>query len=353
MQILAFFVLFVHPQSGEHLLNLERHQARENGVACVLRGRRQNRGAELVLRHRKQLRQQRLDALPLVVAEIVYHYQKHLLAFVQRGKNGLLEHVGTKYCVADDAAVLQPTQVAPLHELGKRRIGLLALHVQHLLHSRIGFAQTNLPLRQRALHSLPFLQGLRGVYHVRDVRKLLPVARLRLLRHDALLVHVFLQAKQYLRGIDRLDEVVGYLLSDGLFHHALLLRFGDHHHRQRRMFVFDDLQGLQAAQTRHLLVQKHDVQRLVVGNIYCVLAVVRGQHFVAFLVQIDNIRLQQVNLVISPKNSVHIFSIFLSRPANLVPKRNRRTSPCPFADERSPRSWHAAPDADTGQNSSG
>ena len=45
-------------------------------------------------------------------------------------------------------------------------------------------------------------------------------------------------------------------------------------------------------------------------DLQCVLAVRSRHHFVPFVFQIDNIRLQQVYLVINPQNPIHI-AIFL------------------------------------------
>ena len=59
-------------------------------------------------------------------------------------------------------------------------------------------------------------------------------------------VDVLLQRQQYLVGVDGLDEVVGNLLADGLFHDVLLLALRHHHHGQRRLEFLDVLQGLQA-----------------------------------------------------------------------------------------------------------
>ena len=42
VQVLALLTLLVDPQFGKHLLDLGRHQAREDGVAGVLGSRRQD-----------------------------------------------------------------------------------------------------------------------------------------------------------------------------------------------------------------------------------------------------------------------------------------------------------------------
>jgi len=71
---------------------------------------------------------------------------------------------------------------------------------------------------------------------------------------DGLAMDILLERKQNLIGIDGLDEIVGYLLSDGLLHNVLLFALGNHHHRYRRVNLLEFSQGFQTAYSRHLLV---------------------------------------------------------------------------------------------------
>ena len=94
-----------------------------------------------------------------------------------------------------------------------------------------------------------------------NLLKLLLILALRHLGFQFSAVNVLLQREQDLIGIDGLDEIVGYLLADGLIHDILFLALGDHHHGGGRRQLFDALQRLQTAEARHLLVEQHQVER--------------------------------------------------------------------------------------------
>ena len=105
--------------------------------------------------------------------------------------------------------------------------------------------QLQLPAGEGALNGHPLLDGAGGVDHIGNVGELLTVGRIGVFLHDLALVDMLLEAEQYLAGIDGLDEIVGNLLTDGLLHNMLLLRLGDHHHRQSGVYGLDLLQCLQ------------------------------------------------------------------------------------------------------------
>ena len=71
--VLGLFIPFFHPILRIHLLDLQRQQTRENGIAGILRCRRQNRGVLLFMTNRVELADKRLDGLPLVITEIINH----------------------------------------------------------------------------------------------------------------------------------------------------------------------------------------------------------------------------------------------------------------------------------------
>ena len=120
---------------------------------------------------------------------------------------------------------------------------------------------------------------------------------------------MFLEAQEDLGGIDGLYQIVGYLLSDSLLHDMLFFAFGDHHHRYFRTQTFYLLQRLQPVHTRHVLVKKDNIKLPVLDNINSVLSVGGCCYVVVFSFQINDIRLQQVYLIINPKYLAHNFSI--------------------------------------------
>ena len=110
-------------------------------------------------------------------------------------------------------------------------VGLLLLHFQHLSHLRVGLAEFQLPTYQLAINVDPILptatvHNLHG-----QLLELLLIVGLYSLSHDFPTVYVFLQCQQNLVGVDGLDKIVSYLLSNGLVHDVLLLALGYHHHR--------------------------------------------------------------------------------------------------------------------------
>ena len=144
------------------------------------------------------------------------------------------------------------------HPFRKRRIGLNTLVFDHRAHR--GVLQLQIPFRQRPLNRFPFLYRTRRIDHIGYIAPFLPVVLLHLLRHNRLLMNMFLQAKQNLTRVHGFNQVIGDLLSDGLLHDMLFLRFGNHHHRHLRMNTLDLLQRLQTRHTRHVLIQEHDIK---------------------------------------------------------------------------------------------
>ena len=85
-------------------------------------------------------------------------------------------------------------------------------------------------MHQFLIHFHPFLPGA-AVHNLHgNLLKLLLILRLGYLRFYLLTVDVLLECQQNLIGIHGLDQIVGYLLSDGLVHDVFFLALGHHHH---------------------------------------------------------------------------------------------------------------------------
>ena len=121
---------------------------------------------------------------------------------------------------------------------------------------------------------------------------------------------MFLEAKQYLGGINGFDQIIGYFLSDRLLHDMFLFGLSDHHYRHFGMQTLDLLQRLQTRHTRHVLIQKNDVRHGLVQHVYRIFSISSGGQFVPLTLQINDIRLQQVYLVVNPKYLAHNVSIY-------------------------------------------
>ena len=85
--VLAAFLVVVEPFVGHQLVDGQRHQAGEDGVAGVLRRRGEDGAVEIVERHVVVAPQQRGDRPPLVVAEVVDQQQRGLRVLVRHRKD--------------------------------------------------------------------------------------------------------------------------------------------------------------------------------------------------------------------------------------------------------------------------
>ena len=81
VQVLALLLVFIHPELREHLGNPVGHQTAEDGVPGVLRGSRQDAHIHILV-YVEQLADVSRQHLPLVVSEVVYHDEEHLLPLV-------------------------------------------------------------------------------------------------------------------------------------------------------------------------------------------------------------------------------------------------------------------------------
>ena len=111
---------------------------------------------------------------------------------------------------------------------------------------------------------------------------------------------VLLECQEYLAGVDRLDQVVCYLRADGLVHDIFLFALSDHHHGCLRLYLFDTLQSLQTCESRHHLVEHDQVKRLCLTEFYGIGTIAGSGNLIAFLLQKDEISLEQIHLVIYP-----------------------------------------------------
>ena len=222
----------------------------------------------------------------------------------------MLHHVRGHDGTSNLVCIPKPRNVVLGDPFGESGIGLGALVLNERTHGTV--LQFDIPFAERALDSLPFLYRRGRIDHIGYITPLLTVVLLYLLTDNRLLMDMRLEAQEYLAGINRLDQIIGYLLADSLLHDMLLFRFGNHNHRYFGMQTFDLLKRFQSRHSRHVLVQEDDTESgmLMTENFQRILAVTGGNDFVVLLFQINNVRLQQVYLVINPKYSVHSSSIY-------------------------------------------
>ena len=120
-------------------------------------------------------------------------------------------------------------------------------------------------------------------------------------RHQLLVVDIFLQRQQYLVGVDRFYEVVGNLFPYRLVHDVLLFALCHHNNRDVWLHLLDELQRLKPRQSGHHLVEQHEVEGVLLTLCHGVAAVTHSNHLVALLLKENDVGLEMVYLVVSPK----------------------------------------------------
>ena len=113
--------------------------------------------------------------------------------------------------------------------------------------------------------------------------ELLLVASLHSLGDDLLAMDVLLERQQNLVGIDRLDKIVGNLLTDSLIHNVLFFALRYHDNRHLRGNLLDTLQRLQAREARHHLIEQHQVKGALLAFLDGVRAIGHRNDLIAFL----------------------------------------------------------------------
>ena len=82
VQVLALLALLIDPQVGEHALDIDGHQSREDGVAGILCCRGQDGGVQLLALDIVDIGKQGADGPPLVQPEVVDDHEADFLLVV-------------------------------------------------------------------------------------------------------------------------------------------------------------------------------------------------------------------------------------------------------------------------------
>ena len=268
VQVLALLLVFIHPELRKHLGNPVGHQTAEDGVPGVLRGGRQDAHIHILV-NVEQLADVSRQHLPLVVSEVVYHDEEHLLPLVQNRENPVPEDIRAHHravvgrrCIPIPHQVY-PVQIVPGDEFGESDVSLLLLHGEHFGHLAVGIAQFQFPFHESSVYLHPVAAGT-AVHHLQcNLLVVLLVSALRHLGHDILLVDVLFQREQDLARVDGLDEIVGDFRPDSLVHDVFLFALGTHHNGSSGLDFLDLLQGLQTAQSRHHFIEEDEVEGLL------------------------------------------------------------------------------------------
>ena len=81
------------------------------------------------------------------------------------------------------------------------------------------------------------------------------------------------------------DEVIGNFCPDGLFHDVFFLVFGNHDDGEVGLELFDLRQRFQSIDSRHVFIQKYQVELLRFHGCDGISAATYGVHIVALALQ--------------------------------------------------------------------
>ncbi len=310
--VLPARLVVVEPQVGHDLVDGQRREPGEDGVAGILRGRGQDAAIEILFLDLEKAVQSRADHPPLVEAEIVDEKKRRLVRCVRHGKHLLAEQILRQHRRLV-AAVREPVQIMVADELGELVVGLVLLVGENFADARIGrFGQLHLPSHELPVDLHPVVERPRIGERRGDAAELAAVIGRRLFGDELQAVHVFLDGEQHLIGIDGLDEVVGDLRTHGLVHDILLLALGHHDDGRHGAQFLDARQRFETGEPRHHLVEDDQVELPRGHQIEGVVAVVAGFDVVAFPLEEQDVGFEKFDLVVHPQNfrSAHSFPLF-------------------------------------------
>ena len=245
---------------------------------------------------------------PLVVTQIVEHEEHDFAIVTQAGEYGMAEDVG-----GNERALFgmgNPGFVMLAYEFGKGGVGFLFLHGEHLAHGAVSGSKLEFPVHEFAVKFLP-LVGRKGIADLHtDTRKFLSVRGFCHFVFKFLSVNVFLERKQNLVGVNRLNEIIRNLSANGLVHDVLRLVFGHHHYGDIGEDVLNARQGFESAQPWHILVEQNKVKRLFATDVEGIRPVRAGGYFVILVLEKYDVGFEKVNFVVHPEKSAeHSFKI--------------------------------------------
>ena len=198
-----------------------------------------------------------------------------------------------------------PAWVLPLDEPREGLVGAAVLVVEDLAHALVGALEVEVEPDELLVDLHPLGGRQRPAEPSRELSESLEVILLHLLAADAVALQEPLAREEDLLGVDRLDEVVRDLPPDGVLHQVLLLGLRDHHDGRLGAVLLDPLQRVQPTQPGHLLVQEDDVEAVALDAVHGVGAVGDGLDVEALGFEEEDVRLEEVDLVVGPEDAGH------------------------------------------------
>ena len=302
--VLESLLVLVDPILRILALDFRRHQPAKHGVAGKLGGGGDDAVVHPVLLRAEILLHGRLQVFPLVVAEIVDDNQECRAVLLEQGEELVAQHGGAEQgFVGGGVGVAQPVHIVPFIELAEQLVGLGLLRRENLVDVVVvRAAQFQVPVHQLAIQLNPLAVAQPpGELHAY-------LAELLLVGHRAALAlqpprfGVLLDDHKYLVGVHRLDKVVADFAAEGLVHDVLLLALGNHDNWHMGVAGLKLAEGVQTAQSRHVLVQKDNVYTLAVfiKRIEGLGAAHHRNDGITALLEKKDVGFQQVDFVIGP-----------------------------------------------------
>jgi len=119
---------------------------------------------------------------------------------------------------------------------------------------------------------------------------------------DLAFLQDFFADEEDLAGVDRLGEIVVDLAADSLFHQRLLLVLGHHDDRQAGADILEFVERGEAVHAVEHFVEEDQIKVRIAHQFERVLGIGDRSDGIALLFQEQNMRPQQVDLVIDPQN---------------------------------------------------
>ena len=95
-------------------------------------------------------------------------------------------------------------------------------------------------------------------------------------------MNTFLERQQDLFRMNRFDEVIGNLRTDGLIHDILFLALRHHDDRSSRLNGFNLFQGFQSGQSGHVFVEQYQIEGVLPTCFDGIEAIAHRHDLVAF-----------------------------------------------------------------------
>ena len=216
----------------------------------------------------------------MVETEIIDHYPKYLFAVADGGEDFLFKNVGLHNGTVV-ATACEPTFVVFFDIFAKLAVCLVFLVGENLRECFVGgnAVEFKFPIHNFFVEVGP----LRKIAYRTEVDAQLPKLLLIILGgffgNEAGVFEVFLDGKQNLVWVNRLDKVVSHIVAHSIVHKLLTVVFGNHYAGNVGFDFLNFAESFQTAESRHIFVKKNNIIKIALNQFERVVAVVSGFNF--------------------------------------------------------------------------